>query len=246
MQDLPSVVLDRFQAQSHTWGRKMNLNMIKMSMLTGPAAESMTTSLPGSAAEGTVYIDPATKKLCMYVSGFDDDDGAPMPADWYSLQPNIGQMCLVKDQNKVYLFNWALDWELAIDLGATHRGVEVERAWYAPGLMRPSATLFYYVAGLEFTIEAGAPNSGATLEVGPVGGSLVLPIRHQGLEVGTITFTSGSLEGTIDFPSERVIQPSHTENQYVRANALSVTSPSNIRQASGLSVTLRGKIRAID
>jgi hypothetical protein len=246
MQDITSIVLKRFQRRSHSWGHEMNFNMIRMSMTMGPSVESRVTALPGSAAEGTMYIDPATKKLCMWIEAFDDEEGPPLPADWYSLTPLLGQTVLVKDEYKYYLYNWMNDWELAIDLGATHMGIEREFSWYAPGLMRPNATLFYYIAGIEFTIEMDAPNSGANLEVGPVGGSLVLNILHQGVGVGTITFTSGSTEGVIDFPAERIVQPAHIENQYVRANALSVTSPADTRQAQGLSVTLRGEIRPID
>lgn len=231
--------------RNHAWTRKMNKNLLRVAMSYTDSVKSMTTALPASAADGDMYIDPADGKICMWVPAFDDNIGDPQPAQWWRMDPGIGRQVYVQDLNKVYLYNMSSAWELLVDIGATHQGIEREFAFYAPGLVRPNATLFYYIAGLEFTIEAGAPHSGATLEVAP-SISIVLSIQHQDTEVGTITFAGGSKNGVISFPLERVVQPSHAENQYVKANALSILSPAATNGASGLSVTLRGKIRAID
>lgn len=231
--------------RNHAWTRKMNKNLLRVAMSYTDSVKSMTTTLPASAADGDMYIDPLDGKICMWVPAFDDNIGDPQPAQWWRMDPGQGRQVYVQDLNKVFLYNMSSVWELLVDIGATHRGVEREFSFYSPGLLRPSATVFYYIAGLEFTIEAGAPNSGASLETAP-SATLVLPIMHQGDAVGTITFASSSKSGVIAFPNERVVQPAHAENQYVQANALSVLSPPATYGASGLSLTLRGKIRAID
>ena len=245
MIDIGALTQLKFAARSHGWARAMNQNLIKQAMTFGPAVESMTTNLPASAPDGTMYIDPTSKKLCMWLDAFDDQDPGVSPAGWYAALPSRGLLVYVRDQNKYYMWNYSNAWELAIDVGATHRGIEREFAFYAPGLLRPSSTLFYYVAGLEFTLQAGAPNSGAHLETAPTS-QLVLPIKHQGVQIGTITFATGSTSGVVAVPVTHIVQPTNVENMYQQANVLEITSPANVYGAVGLSVTLRGMLRAID
>ena len=244
-----SSALKTFSVRSHNWTRGVNENFVKMSMGMHPSVESIG-ALPSSATEGQMWINSANGKLCMWVNelndyaGHEDDPDyeSPVAAGWWSMLPGVGHLVYVKDQNKYYMYNWANVWELAIDIGATHRGIEREFSFYAPGILRPNAVLFYYVAGLEFTVAAGAPHSGAKLEV-PASSPITFTFNRGG---ATVSFGAGDTSGDVNWPSEEIIQPSHVENMYVQAHALSLTAPSNLYGAQGLSLTLRGKIRPID
>lgn len=246
--NIGSTQFSRIGARSNVWTRQMNDNMIRATMLFNPAVESRTDTLPESAAEGAMWIDPVNNKLSMWMDSFDENipGVTNRVAGYMQLQALPGQLVYVKDEAKYYMMNHEGVWEFAIDIDAVHVGVEREFSFYAPYRIRPTLPVFQYVAGLEFTIEAGAPNSGAHLDVAPTGGSLVFQIIHNSTVVGSITFAAGSQTGVISFPSERIIQPSHVENMYVQANVLTINAPADTLLAEGLSLTLRGKIRAID
>jgi hypothetical protein len=241
----PMAALNRMGVRSNDWARQGNTNWIKMAAMFNPSVVSKTSALPESAPEGTLYIDPADKQVCMWVDAF--DDGTPGTAGWYAMGPNVGAFVYVEDQNAMYAWDKNVsDWKLLVDFDAPHQYVRREFSFYVPGLVRPSATIFSYVAGMEFTLEAGAPDSGANCEIAPTS-AVTFNIVKSGATIGTIAFAAGSTSGVISVPSEIVINPALPgENQYVYANVLRIYSPGNVYGMNGLNVTLRGKIRAID
>lgn len=247
--ELGDATLRPSSVRSHSWTRMMNENMVRASMGAHPSVEGMG-ELPASATEGQMWIDSVTKKLCMWIDGLDDYAGheadsdyeEPIGPGWWAYVPTIGHFVYRKDVEQYWIFNWSGEWELALDLNAVHRGVEREFACYIPGQIRPSAIIWHYVAGLELTVEANAPHSGAILEV-PPSQTIVFSFNKAG---ATITFAAGSTDGVIYWPTEEIIQPSHTENMFVRAHELTLSSPADLHGAQGLTFTLRGKIRPID
>lgn len=234
--------------RSHTWTRPMNQNLIRMYATYTNSALSRTTPLPSNGTEGDIRIDPATGNVCVWLNAFDDNINDPQPAQWWSIPPGLGRQIYVRDENKIYMFSDSGGWELLVDIGAEHRGIEREFAWYAPGLIRPSSVIFHYVAGSEFTV---VPNGGtgrgswAFLTVAAAA-ALDFPIRHNSAEIGMVHFEGGATTGSVNIYAERVIQPARAETMYMAAHVLDVLSPANTHGAQGLSVTLHGKIRPID
>jgi hypothetical protein len=236
--------LRTYRAHTNGWGHGMNLNMIALSIMMSPGVKSMTTALPANGTQGDTYIDPGTGKMCMWIDAWNDGDD--QPAGWYCLSPNIGSITLVNDSQHLMVYELPGQWSLLVDLTATHNPVQRELAFYAPGLVRANTSIFAYVAGMELTFPAGADSSGAGLEIAP-SAAITFNITGPGGTFGTIAFASGSLVGTVTIANETILQPAvPTENQYVQANVMKVISPADVKGASGLNVTLRGKIRGID
>ena len=230
---------------SNAWGNTMNINAIKTAMMLQTGVKSRVATLPGSPAHADRYLLTTSNRICMWIAAF--NDGVTLePAQWVQMSPAVGMLLFVEDEEKLYVWRDEGLWQEALDLNETHHAVEREFALYAPGIMRPNNTVFQYIAGMELTIPAGAPGSHALLDKGPVGGSLQFTIRHNGAQVGTVTFGSGATVGSVSFPAERIIYDAYVENTLVQAHTLLVTSPNDLRAAEGLSLTLRGKIRAID
>lgn len=236
--------LTRFAMGSHAWGRSMNVNAIRTSMLLQPAVLSRVASLPGSPAINDRYLNTTTNRLCMWIDSFYDGT-ATEPAQWVELMPTVGMLIFVEDEEKFYVWRQENEWQVAIDLNEVHQAVEREFAFYAPGKIRPSNPVFYYIAGMELTLESGAPGSHALLDVAPSGG-LTFPIYHNNTQIGSVNFGSGATEGSVSISGERVIYDAWSESQQVRAHSLRVDAPADLKGAQGLSVTLRGKIRAMD
>lgn len=237
--------LQRFGMGSHNWGNGANINAIKTAMMLQTGVMSRVGALPGSPSVNDRYILTTTNQICMWIDGFNDGENLE-PAQWVRMAPVIGMLVFVEDEEKLYVWRNENIWQEAVDLNETHHAVEREFSLYAPGRLRPNNTVFQYIAGMELTVEAGAPGSYAVLDTAPSGGSVQFVIRHNGTQVGTITFGSGSTEGSISFPSERIIYDAWVENTLVQAHTILVTSPADLRGAEGLAFTFRGKIRAID
>ena len=231
--------------RSHTWGRKVNDQLVKYGVLLQGSVKSRTDTVPASGASGDIYIHPTNKRIYAWVEAWNDGDGV-IPAEWYIIQPTTGLVMHVQDVDKWYVYTQLADWQLLWDPSKSHRAIQREFAFYHPYLIRPSAKIFGYVATKEFAIAAGAPGSGSHCEIAPVGGSVVYSIRKGNAQIGTITFADGSTDGVIDFPNMQVILPAIQENMYEVANILQVVSPANIRSMQGLHVTIQGIIRSID
>lgn len=231
--------------RSHAWGERFNWQLIRLSVLTHGSAKSRTTAIPGSGTEGDVYIHPSNNNIYVWVDAFNNGDTV-IPAQWYVINTALGVKMFIEDEDKWVFFNQMGEWQVMFDLNKNHRAIAREFHWYNPYLIRPSSTLFSYVATQEWVIEAGAPGSGAHCEIAPVGGSVVFNIFARGPQVGTITFAAGSLDGVVDIPDEVVVLPTVEENMYEKAHVFQVRSPANTRGMEGLNVTICGKIRSID
>lgn len=225
-----------FGAGNHNWAEGMSNNMLKASTLLQPSAISRTTNLPASANNFDCYIDPSSKNIATWFNG-----------QWYTIAPRIGAWVFVQDANEYAHFNLESQWVTGLDLDAVpSTPIERTLAFYNPGLIRPNSILFHYVAGMEFTIPANAPGSGAILETPPIGGSIVFPILTSTGNSGNISFAAGSVNGVIYFPAEAVIHASFDDGQYTPADVFRIRSPADLLGATGLAVTIRGKIRAMD
>lgn len=236
--------LQQFGMGSHNWGNGNNINAIKTAMMLQTGVLSRVSALPGSPSVNDRYLLTETSQICMWIDGFNDGEDNE-PAQWVRMAPTVGMLLFVEDEEKFYVWRNTNVWEEALDLNETHHAVQREIPLYAPGRIRPNNFALIYVAAMELTIEAGAPGSQAMLDVAPSGG-ISFVIRHNNTPVGSISFGGGSTEGSVSFPSERIIYDAWTENLQVQAHALYVVSPADLKGAEGLSLTLRGKIRAMD
>lgn len=233
-----------FGKMSHNWGEGMNINLVKAAALLSGTVLSKTTAIPPTANENDTYIDPATRNIYYWVDAHHDGE-AVVPAQWWIIQPTLGLQMLVADEQKIYWFNQDNQWQFAFDLNATHRAVQRAHNFYNPYRIRPSSVLFHYCAGTEFVIPAGAPGSGATLDI-PAAGDMTFQIQHNNSVVGSIFFEAGETQGSVNVPNEVVVHPAIQESAFVRTHTLLVRSPANTYAAEGLAVSIMGKIRAID
>lgn len=225
----------QFPARSHGYADGMNHNMIKAATLLQPSVISRTTALPVTANDHDCYIDPANGLICTWLDG-----------EWYKISPSYGAWVHVQDAEEYAHFGKDNLWITALDLNAVHTPIERTLAFYNPGIIRPNATLFYYVAAMEFTIPANAPGTAGLLEVAPTGGSVQFDIFTSSGVSGNIAFADGSTAGVVTFPAQVVVHPSEEDTSETMAHHLFIRAPSNTLGAEGLSITIRGEIRAID
>lgn len=235
---------ERFPKLSNNWGRKMNEQLVRIATCMHGAVLSMTTPLPASPAVNDTYINPADGKIYVWVDEF-TDGATTEPAQWYVITPAMGLLMYVSDEQKFYVRDQYEAWQFVWDLGASHRAVEKELTFYNPYLIRKNAVIFLYCAGTEFTLPAGAPGSGASLDVAATA-DLTFDIQHNGSPVGTVSFAAGSLSGVVTVPSTVVVHPAIEENMYVQAHTLQIVSRAETYAAEGLSISLKGSIRSID
>jgi hypothetical protein len=180
----------------------------------------------------------------VWVPAWNDGD-SDIAAEWYVITPTVGLIMYVEDEEKWFFYNQMGAWQQLWDPLKQHRPIPREFSFYNPYLVRPRSIIFSYVATQEFVIEAGAPGSGAFCEL-PPSGEVIFNIIVSGDSVGSITFNSGSIYGTVSIPNEVVVLPTIEENMYERANLFSVNSPMETKGMEGLNVTIVGKIRSID
>ena len=229
----------RFSRHSHNWDTGMNRNLIKAGTSFHLAVDSRVASLPGSPSEGDAVMLTGDGSINVFLEG-----------EWYTMSPTIGVSCYVSSEECVYLYVPGIstpEWQLFYDLNADHPAIERNLSFFQPGLVRPSATMFHFIPTMEFKLPAGAPNSFATLDVAPSGGNLVLTITATSSGgTGTVTFADGSTTGVFSIPSDIVVLPADFETMYSTPQELTITTPASTYNAEGLSLSLKGEIRAID
>jgi hypothetical protein len=222
------------------WAAGMNENLIKMMFGLAPSVISKSTARPSVGTEGDTYL--VGGNVHIWIDDYTDESGT-VEGGWKIMTPVVGLQIFVRDVNEIWLFDESQEWVRMIALDAPYIPVQRELKFYAPGLVRPGAVMFKYVATMPFAVEAGAPGSGAHLEIAPSGGSAVFPITCAGVQVASITFASGSTTGVVSWPDRTVIHNAlPDENKYARAQELLVYAPGNPRGATGLNVSLRGEI----
>lgn len=239
MRHIGGVSFNRYPLRSHNWGRGMNDNLIKLAILLKPGVISKTTPIPASGDIDDCYIDPSTGRIVMRVAAFNDSE-IDYPEDWVSVAPSIGVHVYVADEEKFYVYNWNRQWEQTVNVNQALPSVSRELGFYVPGPIRPSATIFQYVAGIEIVFAANDHRSSALLDVPPTG-DLTFNIQTSGGN-GTIFFEGGSDVGIVTFAQETEVYAAVVDSMMVRPNTISIRSPSNLKSAEGLTVTLRGKI----
>lgn len=217
----------------HGWGDAMSRNFLKMATLFHPAVISRTTPIPSSANDNDAYIDPVSGKLYVWLKG-----------EWHTITPREGALVYVRDAHEYAHYNHHNEWVTAIDLDAVQPPVPRTLSVHVPGLIRPNAIIYRYVAGMEFTIRAGAPGSSAILDTPPDGGSVTFDVQG-GNGNGTITFNNGSTIGVFNFPNDVVTLPIEEEGAFGTAQSLIIRSPEDVHGAQGLTVTFRGEVRPI-
>lgn len=223
-----------FEPQSHNWAGGMNANMLKAATSLHLSVKSIVGALPGSPDPNDTYILNTNRTINVFVNG-----------DWQTISPVVGTLAFVQDEAAFYLYDLSLAWFKVFSLGDPITSpVERNLSFFAPGLVRPNNLLFHYIPTMEFTLPASAPNSFATLEVPPSGGDLVLTISAL-LGSGTITFEDGETDGVFSVPSNIIVLPADFEELYSQPQVLRIDSSATFG-AEGLSVSLKGQIRAID
>ncbi len=245
--------LQKSSARNNKWARRANVNFMKIGVAMNLSCISKVTPLPvyerveDEPPEGTTYVNPDNQRLYVWTEAWDDGEGDPFPKGWAVFQPSYGNIMFVEDEETLCIFSKSTEaWEVLVDLNEQHVATPRELSFFAPGIVRPKSIIFHYVAGMEFTLPAGAPDSGASLQTAP-SSDIEFQILKGNTVIGGIYFGAGSTAGVVSVPDETVINPAlPEETQYVRANVLQVRSPDSVAGAMGLDVTLRGKIRAID
>lgn len=227
---LGGFTLKTFSVRSHGWGDDMNVNLLKLATLMHPSVVSRTQPLPPAADDNTARIDPETGLINVWLLG-----------QWNTITPAEGAWVHVRDANTLDHFDAALGWRVGIDLNAAPGPTPRTLAFYAPEAIRPNTTVFAYACGQEFTLQAGAPGSSATLEVAPAQ-AITVSIRAPA-EIGTITFAAGAVDGIFAVPAQTTLLPVQAESQYSHASRLTIASPADLHGARGLSITLRGVVR---
>lgn len=222
-----------FSPRSHNWAVGMNSNMLKAAATMHLSVKDIVAVLPAQPVANDTYILTDTNQINVYA------DGA-----WQTIVPVPGVLAFVEDEESFYLFNVASAWEKVFDLNAVSDPIERNLSFYAPGLVRPNSVVFHYIPTMEFKLPAGAPHSYATLEKAPSGGNLVVGISSLGGN-GTITFADGSTDGVFNVAGDLVFLPADFESMFSTPQQVRMTVGSNYG-AEGLSVSLKGEIRAID
>lgn len=218
-----------FPIRSHTWKDGMDLNMLKASTLLHPSVKSRSTPLPASGADLDCYVDPASGNLCVWFDG-----------DWNAIAPRRGVWVHVEDTNSYDTYDPTNGgWVTVIELGKTYPALPRTMGVYVPGKIRPSATVFDYVAGMEFVLPAGAPGSTATLEIPP---TAQIAFTMPG---GRIVFAAGATTGAFEVPEDVYVQPTQQEGMFTRAQRFRITSPANLHDAEGLAITFSGMMRGM-
>lgn len=245
--------LKRTGARNNKWARTANVNFMKIGTAMNLSCISKTATLPvyerveDEPPEGTTYVNPLNQRLYVWTEAWEDGEGDPFPKGWAVYAPSYGNILFVEDAQLLCIFSKSTEaWEVLVDLNEQHVATPRELSFFAPGIVRPKSIIFHYVAGMELTLPAGVPGSGAGLQTAP-SSAIVFELLKGNAQIGTISFAAGSTAGVVSVPNETIIQPAlPDETQYVRANVLQVRSPDSVAGAMGLNVTLRGKIRAID
>lgn len=245
--------LSKIAARNNNWTRRANVNFMKMGAAMNLSALSLSTPIPvyptveDEPDEGTTYIHPDTKQLYVWTEEFADNTEDPFPKGWAVFTPTYGNVCFVEDDQTLRIYSRATQsWDVLVDLNAVHQPVERELSCFIPGILRPNAVIWAYVAGMELALAPGLPGAGAGLQIAPSAG-VQFTLQKANTVVGTISFAAGSTTGVIDFPNEIIIHPAlPEENLYVRANLFQIRSPLSTAGAQGLDFTLRGKLRGID
>ncbi|ERP95701.1 hypothetical protein Q669_29475 [Labrenzia sp. C1B10] len=234
VQHLGPVQFFQVTPHSHNWGDSYNKHLIQMSVLAHGAAESRTTAIPATGTDKQILIDPATDRVYAWYDG-----------EWYTLDPVPGMQLFIRDTQEIALFDETSQWVTALSLPLPDKAVPRELSFHAPGDLRDNSAVFFrYAASMEFTVLAGAPSSSAFLDTAP-SADVVFSMKRNGQEVGTITFLSGSTEGTFAVPGDFSVMPTAVEGAYARAQEFLITGPVSVAGAQGLTVTLAGVERAL-
>lgn len=233
---------------SHSWGQKYNQQMVKLALMLHGSVKGIVSTLPGSPAVNDAYILSTNRKLYVWVDAISDPNEEPAiddPAQWYEINPTIGDRFYVEDEGKMYVLNSVPAWVEFWNPAASHRAIQRELTFFVPADVRPSAVIASYVASTELAFPAGAAGSGAYCQTAP-SASTTFSLRKNNVEFGTIAFASGSNDGVVTIASDTVILPAINDGLFTVANQVTIVSPSTVNGMQDLSVSLRGEIRSID
>ncbi len=111
-----------------------------------------------------------------------------------------GMYAVSRDEDHAYAAISGVWKQLANNDGTVQdhgHNIPYDISYFVAGNILPSETIGSFLATRTIFIEDGAPGSLAVAEVAPSGPDVVLDIEQNGLQVGTITFTTGSTNGVI-------------------------------------------------
>jgi hypothetical protein len=233
---------------SHAWGRKYNQQMVKLAVMLHGSVKGIVSSLPGSPAVNDAYILTTNNKIYVWQPAIADPNDEPPvddAAQWYEINPTIGDKFFVEDEEKMYILNSIPTWVEFWNPAASHRAIQRELTFFVPADVRPSAVIVNYVASTELAFAAGGDGQGAYCQTAP-SATTVLSIRKNNVEVGQISFDAASNVGDVSFSGATAIVPAISDGLFTIANSLQVVSPATLNGMKDLSISLRGEIRSID
>lgn len=225
-----------FTKGSHDWSGGMNTNFLKMSVLLHGAARSRTTNImdANSVSNLSTFIDPENGNIYTAVSG-----------EWNVITPADGYVMYIIDADEMAVFRSGIGWRRLIAVDAEMGSAPRELAFFMSGAIKPSDVIYRYVCGVEFTLPAGAAGSVARLDVAPTSTFQLIGSGGTGGNF-IITFAANSKNGVFTSSSDIFFQPTTVQNLYQSPNVMEIKSPADVFGASGLTVTLRGKVRPIN
>lgn len=208
-----------WEAGENNWKDGMDLNLLKLSVLSQLSVVSATVALPGAATNGMTYIVPTggadAGKIAVR------DNGA-----WVMLTPIEGFLAYVRDTDKYMTFD-GLAWaDLATGGGSGGDGLEdapsdgnlygrKDAAWqvvpaasagavpilsaFIGGKTTANEVLFRFLATTAMTFAEGNARAKAGIAATA---QTTFTINYNGASRGTIVFAAGATTGVVDFTSD--------------------------------------------
>lgn len=186
---LPGIALNGFwNLGEDDWKDGADANWRKLSALTQLSVIGLVASLPGSPANGMIYI---------VTSGVNANSVAVRDSgEWIYFTPSEGWMAWVRDQDSIYAFD-GTSWINASPKVAT-------LSLFSAGVMVDDERLMVFLASAAMTIPAGATGSLAHSEVAATAAAALPISKISGVtitSVGTVNFAAGVQAGTFTMAS---------------------------------------------
>jgi hypothetical protein len=178
------------------WGDPVSDNFLKIDMLLNPYVLSMTEIVPpvNGLAVGDMYIVPEGAVLAW--SGHTNDLAVYDGAKWVFCSPTRGVRARLANPSAWIWFNgtgW-VDESQGEGAPPAPQGTRYDVALSIGYEAEPQETLLVFALPEAMTWPTGAPGSTARSLVAPLG-ILRLTVKRNGADVGTITFSPGSVKG---------------------------------------------------
>lgn len=188
----------------NNWKDNNDINLRTLSVLTQCRVISRVTVLPGSPAQGDVYIVPTGEANENQVALYDE-------SAWHYVVPIAGFIVYVADESKFYNYNGTIWVEMATGGGGTN---SVEFSTFAAGILTDGEILIRHVITIPCTFPLNLVGSDIDADVAATGSS-VFSVKKNGVEFATATIAAAGTSATFAGP----------QTAFVAGDVLTVTAP---------------------